>query len=107
MLNGILYVNDQNNIKQGDLKGVSHPNYYQTIESDKYIYSNMDDFSSIKSLIKVYKLGSWTLEDRKAGIEVVCGSYTIKPVFGVDLYKKWGNKTRYSIFEVLFNKRRK
>ena len=97
--NGILYVNDQKTIKQGDLKDVSHPNYYQTIESDKYIYSNIDDFSSIKSLIQAYKLGSWTLEDRKAGIERICSSYPIKPDFGVDLYKEFGNRTRYSIFE--------
>jgi hypothetical protein len=29
-------------------------------------------FSSIKSFIQAYELGSWTLEDRKAGIERVC-----------------------------------
>jgi len=98
--NVILYINYQENIKLKDLRDVlSHPNYYQIFESDKYIYSNMDDFSLIKSFIQTHELGSWTLEDRKAGIERICSSYPIKPDFGVDLYKKWGNRTRYSIFE--------
>lgn len=95
----IIYINDNKKVKQEDLRNVLHPNYYQTIESYKYIYSSDDDFKIIKSYIKNQNLQPWTLDDRKAGIKRVYNSLPIIPEFGRDLWQEFGYRTWYSFME--------
>lgn len=98
--NIVIYINTQRFIKQEDLINVlSHPNYLQAIHSTEYIYSNIDEFKEIISIIQAYKLKPLTIEDRKNGISKLISSYPLEFDYGVDLWDKLGNRTYYSIYD--------
>ncbi len=95
----IMYINDNKTIKKKDLEKILRLNYFQSVMSNKFIYSSTNDFKLIKSYIKKEKLQPWTLDDRKDAITKFYNSFPIRLELGRDLWQEWGNRTYFSIME--------
>lgn len=94
--NVILFHNSTFN--KTDLKKISHSNYFQTIQSNRYLYSRENDYSLIVETINKLNLHPWTPEERIEGIKHVLKKFNINLDSLYDLYsdrKRFSGLTWY------------